>query len=91
MKPIVILSVLRMTGCLNFYGTSYAFDVEGLGLGYNSIIAGLLEIVSFLILSKKLINLSRLYKSNSTTKRNRWFLFPCTVDGSCVLVLLCER
>jgi len=36
-----------MIGSLNFYGTSYAFNVEGLGLGYNSMIAGILEIISF--------------------------------------------
>ena len=39
-------------------GTSYAFDVEGLGLGYNSMIAGFLEIISFLFLSKFKINVA---------------------------------
>jgi len=38
-------------GSLNFYGTSYAFDVEGLGLGYNSMIAGFFEVISFLTLT----------------------------------------
>jgi hypothetical protein len=45
-------------GCLNFYGTSYAFDVEGLGLGYNSMIAGFMEIISFLGLSTFLLILA---------------------------------
>lgn len=43
-------------GSLNFYGTSYAFDVEGLGLGYNSMIAGFFEVISFLTLSKFWLN-----------------------------------
>jgi hypothetical protein len=52
LKPLILLSVIRIIGCLNFYGTSYAFDVEGLGLGYNSIIASVMELMSFLFLSK---------------------------------------
>lgn len=43
---------------MNFFGTSYAFDVEGLGLGFNSMIAGFLEIISFIVLSNYFINLA---------------------------------
>lgn len=49
---MIILFVIRFVGSIQFMGTSYAFDVEGLGLGYNSMIAGFLEIISFLGLSK---------------------------------------
>jgi hypothetical protein len=51
LRPLILLSIIRIIGCLNFYGTSYAFDVEGLGLGYNSIIASVMELVAFLFLS----------------------------------------
>jgi hypothetical protein len=48
---LIVVCILRTVGCLNFFGTSYAFDVEGLGLGYNSMIAGFMEIISFFGLS----------------------------------------
>lgn len=53
LRPLILLSLIRIIGCMNFYGTSYAFDVEGLGLGYNSIIASVMELVAFLFLSKR--------------------------------------
>lgn len=52
LRPLILLSLIRIIGCLNFYGTSYAFDVEGLGLGYNSIIASVMELIAFFFLSK---------------------------------------
>lgn len=57
-KTLIIISIIRLIGSLNFFGTSYAFDVEGLGLGFNSMIAGFLEIISFIVLSNYFINLA---------------------------------
>lgn len=51
LRPLIIVSILRSFGSLNFFGTSFAFDVEGLGLGYNSMIAGFMEIISFFSLT----------------------------------------
>jgi len=47
-----------MIGSVNFYGTSYAFTTLGLGLGYNSILAGMMELFAFLFLSKFILLIS---------------------------------
>jgi len=39
-KPMLLLTLIYGIGNLNFYGISYSFDMQGLGFGYNSIIAG---------------------------------------------------
>lgn len=51
LKSIVLLTVIYGIGNLNFFGISYAFDAEGFGYGYNSLIAGCVEMVSFTYLS----------------------------------------
>ena len=71
---------------MNFFGTSYAFDVEGLGLGYNSMIAGFMEIISFLGLSTFLYNFSNFYQQNSKEKGHRRILLYCDCDRNDVLV-----
>jgi hypothetical protein len=40
LKQIILLTVIYGIGNLNFYSIAYAFDMEGQGFGYNSIIAG---------------------------------------------------
>jgi hypothetical protein len=37
---------------LNFYGISYSYDEVGWGFGYNSMLAGCVEMSAFLFLSK---------------------------------------
>ena len=54
---MLLLTLIYGIGNLNFYGISYSFDMQGLGFGYNSIIAGCVEMVSFTFLSTILINL----------------------------------
>lgn len=43
--------VIHTIATLNLYGVSYALEIEGLGYGLNSIIAGVIEMTSFLYLS----------------------------------------
>jgi hypothetical protein len=50
LKPIAVLTIVYGIGNLNFFGNSYAFDAEGYGYGYNSLIAGCVEMVSFVFL-----------------------------------------
>ena len=50
-KPILLLTLIYGIGNLNFFEISYSFDMESLGFGYNSVIAGLVEMASFAYLS----------------------------------------
>lgn len=89
LKPLVLISIIRIVSLLNFWGTSYAFDVEGLGLGFNSIIAGFLEIISFYFLSNKIFYISNLYKSHTTKKRNCRILLYSFFVGFTIFVIFC--
>lgn len=47
MKPIIILVVINGVGNLNYFGITYSFAQEGLGFGYNSLIFGFVQMISF--------------------------------------------
>lgn len=80
-KPIILLTVIYGIGNLNFFGLSYSFDMEGLGFGYNSIIAGLVELLSFAYLS----NLSLLIKTMQLVSYPEEREFQHFIRLSCLL------
>ena len=74
LKSIILLTVIYGIGNLNFFGISFAFDTEGIGYGYNSMIAGCVEMVSFVYLSKIFIKERSHYQRFTKKKRNHGIL-----------------
>lgn len=65
LKPIIILVVVNGIGNLNYFGITYSFAQEGLGFGYNSMIFGFVQMISFVFSSNKTINLGYTVKNIS--------------------------
>lgn len=51
-KPIIILTTVNGIGNLFYFGITYAFGPKGLGFGYNNMIFGIVQMVSFIFSSK---------------------------------------
>ena len=51
MKTLSILMVICAVSTLHLYGVAFAMEVEGLGYGVNSVVAGVIIFTSFLYLS----------------------------------------
>ena len=80
------MTVIYGIGNLNFFGISFAFDAEGLGYGYNSLIAGCVEMVSFVYLSK--IFFSEDFTINTLPRRKgiMGFYAISAIIGLCFLI-----